>query len=151
MDCSHDQMSIQNYNEKIMDLNHGTNSHFLKLILSQIKSRIRFVFVQNMKMRKSELCFIKSNFNNFEDMIKEKVIERDFFFFKLSTKINSLSWQIILCKKIAICCFLDDVYIYLTRLLLYRTPRKFHVEDIIDDLLAQKLSELKEDFYEKKL
>lgn len=104
-----------------------------------------------MKMRKSELCFIKSNFNNFEDMIKEKVIERDFFFFKLSTKINSLSWQIILCKKIAICCFLDDVYIYLTRLLLYRTPRKFHVEDIIDDLLAQKLSELKEDFYEKKL
>ena len=78
MDSGHDQMSIQNYNEKIMDLNHGTNSHFLKLILSQIKSRIRFVFVQNMKMRKSELCFIKINFNNFEDMIKEKVIERDF-------------------------------------------------------------------------
>ena len=31
-----------------------------------------------MKMRKGELCFIKSDFNDFEDMIKEKVIEWDF-------------------------------------------------------------------------
>ena len=65
-------------------------------------------------MRKSELCFIKSDFNDFQDMIKEKVIERNFLLSYQQFSINSLSWQVVLCKKIAICCFLDDVYIYLT-------------------------------------
>ena len=53
-------------------------------------------------------------------------------------------------QKKAICCFLDHVYIYSTQLLAHHTTRTFYVEDIIDDLVVQKLNKLK-DFYEKKI
>ena len=73
-------------------------------IMSQIKSRIRFVFVQNMKMRKSELCFIKSDFNGFEDMIKEKVIER--FFLSYQQKLIPYLGKLFYAKKLQSVVFL---------------------------------------------
>ena len=53
-------------------------------------------------------------------------------------------------QKKTFCCFLYHVYIYSTQLLAHHTTRTFYVEDIIDDLVVQKLNKLKEDFYEKK-
>ena len=57
-------------------------------------------------MRKSELCFIKSNFNNFEDMIKEKVIERDFFFSSYQQKLIPYLGKLFYAKKLQSVVFL---------------------------------------------
>ena len=54
--------------------------YFLINCLLQIKSKIRsFCFCEEYKNgRKCELCLINSDFNDFEDIIKVKIIDRDF-------------------------------------------------------------------------
>ena len=118
MDCGHDQTSIQNYNKKI----NGFKStyelvYFLINSLLQIKSKIwSFCFFEEYENgKKCELYLINEDFNDFEDIIKVKIIDRDFLLdyqWKLIPYLRKLFYL----KKTATCCFLDDVYIYSTRL-----------------------------------
>ena len=92
---------------------------------------------------------INDDFNDFEDIIKVKITDRDFllsYHWKVMTYLRKLFYA----KKKTFCCFLYHVYIYSTQLLAHHTTRTFYVEDIIDNLVVQKLNKLKEDFYEKK-
>ena len=83
MNCGHDQLNIQDFNEKINGFKSTYDLvYFLIDWLSQIKYKkwSYFFCADYQYRRKCGLCVIADDFNDFEELIREKILDRNFLF-----------------------------------------------------------------------
>ena len=81
MDCGHEQMSIQEYNKKINGFKSTYSAtYFLINCLSLIKCKSwSYCFCINYNNeRKCELCVINDDFGDSQNVVSEKILDRDF-------------------------------------------------------------------------
>ena len=149
MDCGYEQMISQQFNKKISWVRTTYDiAYFLINSLSLIKYKgwNYYFCVDYGNRRKCELCVIGDNFDDFENVVREKILEGDFIL-NYHSKLYPYLQRLFFAKNTACCCFLDEVYSFTYRLNGENHMRTFHLEEIIDELVRNKLMEKRKEFY----
>ena len=149
MDCRHEQMSIQDYNKKINRFKSTYSfAYFLINCLFSIKYKSwSYCFrIDYNNQKKCELCVINDDFGDFENVVFEKILDRDFLL-DYHNKLYSYLRRLFFAKKTACCCFFDEVFSYTYRLVGENLTGVFCLEEIIDELVQNKLKKIGQQFH----
>ena len=142
-------MTSQQFKEKINGFRTTYDiAYFLINCLSLIKYKgWNYCFcVDYGNRRKCELCVIGDNFDDFENVVGEKILDRDFLL-NYHNKLYPYLRRLFFAEKTACCCFLDEVYSFTYRLNSENHMRNLHLEEIINKLVLNKLMEKRKEFY----
>ena len=149
MNCGNDQMSIQDFNKEIGGFKSTYNiAYFLINSLSLVKYKSwNYCFCINYgNESKCELCVIEDDFGDSENVVHEKILDRDLLL-NYHNKLYPYLQRLFFAKKAACCCFLDELYSLTYRLNGENFNRTFSLEEIIDELVQNKLIEKRQEFY----
>ena len=89
---------------------------------------------------------ITDDFGDFENVVHEKILDQNVLL-DYHSKLYPYLRRIFCAKKIAYCCFLDELYSFTYRLNGENFTRTMCAEEIIDELVQNKLREMGQKFY----
>ena len=146
MDCGHEQMTIQDFNKKINGFKSTYSiAYFLINRLSLIKYK-SWSYCFCVGGNKCELSIINDDFNNFENVMGENILDQNFLL-EYHSKLYPYLQRLFFAKKSACCCFLYEDYSFIYRLNGENFTRMFCLEEIIDKLVQNKLKNIGQEFY----